>query len=332
LNNRFAHAWFTLLSALVATSCGGGDSSSNSAPPPPNVNAARIAAATSTAENNDLCDDVRPFYWEIGDKDGALASGSVGGNVGADTSLDIASSSKWLFAAYVLETRDDVAQLIPFLNFTSGYSNFSNLQCNGGTVADCMNGGINAAEAAAQTFHYQGGHMQQLAIEIGLGALTSSTLASEVRSGLGDDIALTYVSPQPPGGVRTTAAHYAAFLRKLLAGSAAPLQMGAALGSQAVCTSADSGCNAASEGEFFIPEPFHYSLGHWVEDNAETTPENNFVYSSAGAFGFYPWVDVDRSLYGVVAREDTDLAVRQGYASLQCGRLIRLAWKTETVQ
>lgn len=314
------------LLAALTTGCGGGGT--DAAGP---SNEQRAAAARQTASGHALCAPglLGDFYWEIGDAGGVRVSGSQGGgSVTATTALNIASASKWPFAAYVLQRHGDSPARVPYLHFTSGYSRFSNLACASTmTVAECMNGGLDADEAAAGTFHYQGGHMQQLAVTLGLGDLHNAALAAEIRAGLGGGFDFDYVSPQPPGGMRTSARAYGGFLRRLLADHADPLRLGAQLGTQAVCTQAAAGCNAA-DGESFIPEAFHYALGHWVEDDPATMPADNFAYSSAGAFGFYPWVDRDRRLYGLLAREDTNLAVRQGYASLQCGRLIRQAWKT----
>jgi CubicO group peptidase (beta-lactamase class C family) len=253
--------------------------------------------------------------------------------------MNIASASKWLFAAYVVQKHGDVPANRPYLNFTSGYSNFDNALCTPAqTVAECNNGFINHAEATAHTFHYQGGHMQQMAVQLGLGNLNLPQLASEVSSGVGSDVGLSYVEPQPPGGVRTSAHGYAVFLRKLLKGSTSPLQLGTLLGTQAVCTHASTTCSASPETAGALPEDFHYSLGHWVEDDPATTPSapiDNRAYSSAGAFGFYPWVDFDRTLYGIVARQESTgetTGTGEGYSSLKCGRLIRLAWKSGTQQ
>lgn len=322
-------AVLALVSSLVAASCGGGGSEESGAGL---TDSQRAAAATDTARNNPLCaaDRLGSYYWEIGNKDGALASGSIGpGNIGADTAMDIASASKWPFAAYVVEKYANWRNYLPYLHFTSGYSNFSNAVCqNDDTVAQCMNGGINSAEEAAGTFHYEGGHMQQLGIDLGLGQMHADNLANEVSGTLG--VPFQYVSAQPPGGIHTSARTYATFLRRLLVDSRSPLQLGPLLGSSAVCTDPEH-CNASTDNTF-ISEPFDYSLGHWVENIATTTPASNFAYSSAGAFGFYPWVDFDRKLYGIVARQNYNLAVRQGYSSLECGRLLRLAWKTGTTQ
>lgn len=65
--------------------------------------------------------------------------------------------------------------------------------------------------------------------------------------------------------------------------------------------------------------PWRYSLGHWIEKDG--------TYSSAGAFGFYPWIDQSKTWYGVVARyEFPNILAYQD--SAVCGRAIRNAWLT----
>jgi hypothetical protein len=49
------------------------------------------------------------------------------------------------------------------------------------------------------------------------------------------------------------------------------------------------------------------------------------AFSSPGTYGFYPWVDATRTIYGVLGREAPS---GQGYPSAVCGRLIRRAWVT----
>lgn len=294
--------------------------------------AVRAAAARKTALYNPACsrDLLKSFYWEIGDVSGPLASGRVGGRLTADSIMNIGSASKWLYAAYVVERFGDAPDVRPFLNFTSGYSNFDSTQCvDNGTVSQCLPGPINAAEAASGTFHYDGGHMQQHALNLGLGPLRNSQLAAEVRSVIGPEMDLRYTQPQPPGGAKTSGRQYASFLRRLLVDSTNPLRMGALLGSHAVCTIPSATCNASPE--LAVPEAWHYSLGHWIEDDPAGTPANNFAYSSPGLFGFYPWVDIERKYYGVLVRQGLDLA-NDGFLSAQCGRLIRLGWKTGVPQ
>ncbi|MFD1712495.1 hypothetical protein FVQ98_09520 [Ottowia sp. GY511] len=45
--------------------------------------------------------------------------------------------------------------------------------------------------------------------------------------------------------------------------------------------------------------------------------------TSAGSFGFYPWMDASKTWYGIVARADQS---GSGFDSFQCGQLIRSAW------
>ena len=295
----------------------------------------RISAATSTARSTtNNCDGIRPFYWEVGDKTQRLASDSVQSGGGspvytATTIMSIASASKWIYAAYVVQRRqgrlpdDD----IKFLTFRSGYTNFSNC-LPGQTVDDCVAYQQNGTYSAFTDgkFSYGGGHMEKHASLIGLGALNNAGLAAEIRSQLGTEISLGYSQPQLAGGIYTNADAYAAFLRRILTGS---LLMNAALGTNAVCTNPTT-CPAGTAVNTPIPttESYHYSIGHWVEDD----PVNgDGAFSSAGAFGFYPWIDASKSWYGIVAREDAT-GTGSGFASAQCGQLIRKAWITGVAQ
>jgi hypothetical protein len=295
----------------------------------------RISAARRTANTHPLCSPLvlDSFYWEIGDASGRLVSGSVvkrngAPPVDADTVLGVASASKWIYAAFTIERQGDVPAARSFLNLTSGYSNFRTSDCPiEGTVAECVPGERNKKEARSKVFHYDGGHMQRHAIDNGLGPLDKAGLSAEIASVLGDELAATYDQPGVAGGVRTSPARYAGFLRRLMAGAEAPLQLGPLLGSRPVCTLPSATCNAARTTA--VPEAWHYSLGHWVEDDPVTTPALNIAYSSPGSFGFYPWITADRTVYGLLARQTPAFTgVDEGYASVKCGRLIRLAWQT----
>jgi hypothetical protein len=298
-------------------------------------NSQRAAAATATAKTNPLCsmDILKSFYWEIGNKDGPLVSGRVGGRISSTTVMNIGSSSKWIYAGYVAQKNGgNVDGIVPYMNLTSGFSNFSSQQCpDYGTIADCDPGPQNPDEAANSVFHYGGGHMQEHAILSGLGNLRNSTFADEVRSYIGTDVVMSYKKPQPAGGVRIDSVNYAIFLRKLLVDSPNPLQLGALLGTHASCTLPGPDCSASGQ-DLQLPEAWHYSIGHWVEDDPNGTPPMNFAYSSPGLGGYYPWVDVDRKLYGILSRNSGNAQQNQPYASAQCGRLIRLAWKTGVQQ
>ncbi len=321
-----------VLTTLSLAACGGGGSDSG-APSGPDTTQ-RTQAATTTAANNSNCVAVKPFYWQIGDKTGLMASGSVNltgsaTTYDASTVMNIASASKWLYGAYVVERRGAAglsAADIKFLNFRSGYTSFTSctpLQTVGTCVAASTNGVYTAASDGK--FLYDGGHMQVHASLNGLDALGNAALATELETQLGSDVDIAYSQPQLAGGVRTNADNYARYLRKLLGGQ---LRMGAALGSNPVCTNPLT-CNGTALGTP-IPtnESWQYSVGHWIESDPAV---GDGAFSSAGAFGFYPWVDSGKRYYGIVARQDFANAAA-GVASAYCGRLIRKAWMTGVAQ
>ena len=298
---------------------------------PPADTAARIAAATAVAEGSgNACTAIRPFYWEVGDKTQRLAGGSVNaaGNgtvYEAGTVMNIASATKWLYGAYVAEQRGGAltAEDVEFLNFRSGYVSLPALTgCQqNDTVASCLARGSNGVQTPSEIgrFHYDGGHMQKHASlpspGMALGAMNNAALATEMRRVLGTDIALSFSQPQPAGGARTSAKDYALFLRKLLGRQ---LRMGSLLGHHPVCTNPQT-CPTATYSPI-ATESWHYSIGHWVEDDPT---RGDGAFSSAGAFGFYPWIDASRSFYGIVART---AIFGSGNESAACGAAIRRAW------
>jgi len=322
-------------SALLACSSDEGDPPPLE--PPSSDIARRIAAASTTAQRpTGLCADIQPFYWEVGDRTGRLGSGSVAkpGNATtytAQTQMPIASASKWIYGAYVAERRNGVltADDIQFLSFRSGYTNFTLGGCdNSDTVSECVARSTNGVFTSANVgrFAYDGAHMQKHASlpspGMNLGALANAGLAAEVRRALGTEIVLSYTQPQLAGGIRSSAADYATFLRKILSNQ---LRIGALLGSNATCTNPLT-CPSAINTPIRANVDWHYSIGHWVEDDPVV---GDGAFSSAGAFGFYPWINASKTLYGVVARFS---ALGGGEGSAMCGELIRRAWVTGEAQ
>lgn len=284
----------------------------------------QLAADTTAASNSNDCAAVRPFYWEIGDAQGLRGSGSTDGSTyTASTVMAIASASKWLYAAYVAEAKAGVLSAtadVPYLNFSSGYTEFG-LCLPGQTVAQCQSLPANDGQVPADIgrFAYAGGHMQKHAVDIGLGALDNAALATEVRAKLGTDIVLSYSQPQLAGGVVSSATDYARFLRKLIRNE---LALRPLLATQALCASDAACARSGVTSPAPADEVWHYSLGHWVEDDPVV---GDGAVSSAGAFGFYPWINAARDTYGILARKDE---AGSGFDSVRCGRLIRKAWET----
>ncbi|MES2070812.1 MAG: hypothetical protein V4488_10720 [Pseudomonadota bacterium] len=297
--------------------------------------AQRTQAARSTAETSPQCRAAKPFYWEIGDAGKTLAQGRVGLRAPqSDTLMPIASSSKWVYAAYVAQLRSGklTDEDIEFLTFRSGYTRFK--RClSSDTVNTCVRTLSNGKQdpATKGKFFYSGGHMQKHAELIGLGDLDNRALAAELRKVLGTEIPVAYNQPQLAGGIVASADSYADFLRKLLAGK---LALSGMLGSHAVCTNPAT-CEQAASTPIPARTSWHYSLGHWVEDDPQT---GDGAYSSAGLFGFYPWIDASRSYYGIIARTSllgtllSGEGQRPALESAECGRLIRKAWMSGAPQ
>jgi hypothetical protein len=336
MTQRPIHRLAALITACCAlAACGGGGGSAGTPPPPPPPpapglnDAARTAAATATAQSTtNACAALPSFYWEIGDRAARIASGTVKSPSALVTytpsmQLNIASASKWLFGAYVVQKRsgNPTTQDIKFLNFQSGYTNFDRC-ARTDTVGSCLATGTNGNYTSANDgkFFYNGGHMQKLASLMGLDGLDNASLAFEVQSQIGTEIGLSYTEPQLAGGAKTSADEYSKFLRKLLTGD---LLMASALGTHPVCTNPAT-CTTAVSTPVPSNESWHYSLGHWVEDDPGV---GDGAFSSPGAFGFYPWVDATKTYYGILAREDL-LGTGMGVESAKCGRLIRKAWMT----
>lgn len=296
--------------------------------------AQRVQAASATANSNSFCTAISPFYWEIGNSTEVIGSGSTGdGSIQDTTVLAIASATKWLFGAYVVESTGGVlsANTIKALTMSSGYTSFGNLSCipsNVTTVLECYNRGSNSTYTPADEgkFFYNGGHFQHWAVESGMGSLSETQLANDFRQKLGAEIDLTFGSPQLAGGVSMSAKEYGEFLRRILRRD---LLIGSYLGAHAICTS-PSKCASAMMSP--MNEDFHYSLGHWVEDDPFT---GDGAYSSAGLFGFYPWIDQTTTYYGIISRYEVPAGgneIGSGYASYLCGRLIRNAFMTGSAE
>lgn len=325
---RPVRALASILACAVLAACGGaGDTDEDGGD-----YTTRAQAATTTAQSSaNACAFIRPFYWEVGDRSAARAGGSVTSSTSniaysATTAMPVASASKWLYAAYVAQRRGGQVTLedAEFLMMRSGFTTFD--RCLAGeTVGACAADVANSVytEAHDLKFFYGGAHMQQHAdLLMALGAYNTTTLAAEVRSMLGNDIALAYLQPQLAGGVQTNAASYAVFLRKLMRED---LYLGELLGEKAVCTN-PSTCASALSTPIPSTESWLYGLGHWVED-----ANGDHAFSSGGAFGFYPWISASRAHYGVIARADLT-SQNAGYDSARCGRLIRRAWETGVAQ
>lgn len=324
--------WLMRVAALTVTIVAAGAPRWAHAEDP--ARAARAAAAAATQDPACTQRGMGDFYWEIGNAQGPLASGSTGaGRVDAQTRVEIASASKWLFGAYVLQTQGfDRVRATPALKdglrFLSGNTDFRQLRCLGKrTIGACWvagNGG-EAPHPDARTlgkFAYQSGHDQKLAaVDLGMGELNAQGLSQAYRQVLHLDSAFSMAGLDLllAGGMYGDAAGYGDFLRRLMRGE---LVMGQHLGEDAVCAQPKTCPQQAVESPVeSTGEPWSYSYNHWVESEHAGTVD---AYSSPGRYGFYPWISADKRLYGVLSRHDRGL--RAYVESVQCGRAIRKAY------
>jgi hypothetical protein len=294
--------------------------------------AAQLSAAQTTARSHPVCQGIAPFYWEIGNAQGVAASEALPGAQGATpfsalAVLPLASGSKWLYAAYVVEQREgklsaaDIAQL----NFTSGYTS-GQVRCEANQSAGaCLRSGTHHQHNADHVgkFFYGSGHMQHHVVEqMQLGTADNQLLTRAMRSVLGREG--HFLQPLPAGGIATTPTAYGQFLQRLLRGE---LALGRMLGQHKVCAS-PSHCPQSAVLTAFPPaERVSYALGHWVEDGAGL----DGAFSSPGLFGFYPWIDAAQTSYGLIARASlqgmraANVDQRPYAQSMYCARAMRKA-------
>jgi hypothetical protein len=318
-------SWMSITAVLAACGGSGGGGSSPPTTGSPDQ-ATRIAAANQTASTNAYCTAVSPFYYELGDRNGAIVSGSIGATYTATTQMNIASASKWLFGAYVAEVRAGVmsADDTRATHMLSGYASMGSACGAGATVASCFAFGGNDTYTAAKLdrYNYDSGHFQKWGVDNGMATMTGADVANAYQTTLG--ITSTFNGPLLAGGAIMSAADYAVFLRRILNNQ---LRITSLLGDRKTCTQPGAACPTADVSPITV-EAWNYSVGHWVEDDPAV---GDGAFSSAGAFGFYPWIDSTKTYYGILAREDMT-GTNRGYASAQCGRLIRKAYVTGTAQ
>ncbi len=280
---------------------------------------AREAAVQRTLAQAPACQNLGDYYWEIGDARGALLRGQHGYSIRQEKVIHLASASKWVFGAYVAQREGGRLSLseVAALEMLSGYDELQPLLCKGSeTGRACFargdNNGFNPEHVGK--FSYNGGHDQKLLIDLGLGDIDNAALTTELQARLGADVDIRFNTPEPAGGMAAAPAAYAHFLRKIMRGE---LVINRLLGAHPVCTLPGSCANAVQSPS---PYAWHYSLNHWVEDD----PKGDGAFSSAGAFGFYPWISADKALYGIFARQS--YLPDAGMKSAECGALVRKAF------
>lgn len=277
--------------------------------------------AKHVAASSELCKKIEPFYWEIGDKDKVIISGVQGGSIDRNSKVKIASASKLIFGAYVIEKLNGVlnSKDKSLLLMQGGYTEFKIIPCAlRRSVKACFEARNNneISNQFVGKYYYSGGDAQDLAVQYGLGDMNRDQLKSEIQNTLKNKFSLKYPNLSLAGGVEMDASNYAIFLQEILKGNYRIAKM---LGDDAICT-LPGACKTAVYSP--IKENWKYSYHHWVETNAAGEVD---VYSSAGAKGFYPWINKEKNTYGIISRDGHD--EKAAWASVECGREIRRAYK-----
>lgn len=275
----------------------------------------------------------------VGDRDGVLLTWRRG-QATARTPMRIASATKWVAAAVflsaiergemTLETR--ASEHLPWwtrdpedprsrvtlgdlLSFTSGLEG-TPLQVR------CVNQARSDVQRCAReiydrwfvhepgaTFFYSPGHMHVAAamLERATGKRFQELFARDVVARLGLDPGTRYVMagpghPRIAGGLSMRAGDYAVFLRRVLDGSYLPKSQALWWVDHVAARGARIGYSPLTQANL----TWHYSLGAWKEcpkANYDAECAKSQVYSSPGAYGFYPWIDRDRGYWAVLATE-----------------------------
>ncbi len=300
--------------------------------------------------------DARNGALIVGTAEGVVMTWSAG-NVSAQTRHPIASASKWLAGAAIMrlvergelgledrpqdhlgwwasEESDPRSRvtLRSLLAFTSGLEGTPfGLRCvndAGVTLQECarsIHDTLHRHEPG-EVFFYGPAHMHVAAAmaERATGKAWGRIFEEEVVSPLGLDprTAYTIASPQNPrvaGGVDTSGADYAVFLTELIAGRYLA-------GSRGELLSDQSGAARIAKSPIEpLGQEWRYALGSWKECAREAYGDECAAaseYSSPGAYGFYPWLDLERG-YWAVWTTKRSLWVNPSRRSVELGQRIK---------
>lgn len=255
-----------------------------------------------------------------------------------DSQLAIASATKWYSAAIfarlidrgVLALSDHPQDHLDYwtsdptdprsevtleqlLSFTSGMADPPvNASCTSDprqTLQACArelyDGAFQFAPGTA--FYYGSSHFHVAAAmaEVATGSRWVDLVAAELAGPLGLSADTGFVAraannPLVAGGMRSTARDYATYLEAFFTGRHLP--------NWTTALSEDRTAQVVFEASpvaVALPgSAWHYALGHWIECNSDRfDPDcvDDRIYSSPGAFGFYPWIDRSAGYWGVLA-------------------------------
>lgn len=320
------------LSLLVCAACGG-------LRPQPGECSSEEGAWGEVCEGLDQA-RWRDFSVLLGDRDGTRFTYNRGD--GPDTVYRIASASKLLTSVTILRLVDrgilsledhpqqhiawwpsdpadprSAITLRQLLAFTAGYRgevlDAGCIRERGREHEECARelSQTHFAYTPGTTFHYAAPHMHLAALMAT--KATGKSWNTLFREEVGDVVGMSQeagfdddVNPDPGGGARASGQDYAKLMRALARGELLkPATQAELLRDQS------QDAEIAHSPVTDYGWTWRYGLGCWKECyQAEwgAACDAQTVYSSAGAFGFYPWIDAATGRWGVVALQRTLLA------------------------
>jgi hypothetical protein len=139
--------------------------------------------------------------------------------------------------------------------------------------------------------------------------------------------AFFFQQPLMSGGVYTTEAYLAQFLRGIINGT---IYIGQGLGQNDTCawTGCATGPNGGVASSPIVNNDWYYEPGWWHEVTSSGNG-NDGSFSGVGAAGEYIWLNSTMTQYGVIHRyEAPNGSTYNGQNAQACALLIRTAWNT----
>lgn len=261
------------------------------------------------------CVALGEFIWEVGDANKIITRDFSlrGAPPTPDGLTPMHDVSAFVFATYLLERNKgelDDAQLSA-LTMRSGYNAPLSQSCNIATSVESCYSHMAETKGEPGAFFYGPGHLQKLAMDLGLGTFRDGDMRDEYASYMGNTTRFQFETMRILDGLRMTPDNLSKFLRSVVAGE---LYMYEHLGRDAVCLDPSS-CKDTKV--IFAPSPRtrDYSIGHWVEKDFDGKITG---YSANGKSGIYVWISANKKYYGYIVPRDTGL--NKSMEGIGCGR------------
>lgn len=261
------------------------------------------------------CVALGEFIWEIGDAKKIITRDFSlrGAPPKPDGLTPMHEVSAFVFATYLLERNkgelDDTQ--VSALTMRSGYNAPMSQSCNIATSVESCYGHMNTTTGETGAFFYGPGHLQKLAMDMGLGTFRDGDMRDEYGSYIGNSTRFQFESMRMLDGLRMTPDNLSKLLRSIIAGE---LHMYEHLGRDAVCIDP---ANCKDSKILFAPSPRtrDYSIGHWVEKDYDGKLSG---YAANGKSGIYVWISANKKYYGYIVPRDT--GTNKSMAGIGCGK------------